>query len=972
MTHPSRSTTPHSAHWQSTLDRIGRASAGAAKDRVQVAFAQPQQTKVFYELNLRESRFRDNLVIDFYGRSSEGIRPLEVDDRSLAKLERPEDRAALQLLLGNHAEDRTRARLDRGARYSRSVVRPGMYSAVLSALSSTGRFVREAGLDRPGEHLPIEYDEDGAYHFALRVSRAVQQRPDQEAVAGWQLWGELVRDDALIELQPPSLMLSSGLILLGPRLLHVELRDTFDWISRLSRQGPLSIPFEAQDEFLLHLASLPDLPDIELPPELHWSKTVVSPRPKVAFAADESPDAKLVLGKVSFDYGGEFIEVNSSRMVVADEQGRRLFRRDIDAEHRALRRLAALGLRPTDAHEATLGEVKIPSKDMVAVVRQLVEEGWQIEADGEPIRAANGQMKSTVSTNLDWFDLEALVDFDGREVALPELLEAAQTGEAFVTLSDGSKGLVPDWLGKYATMAKAGTIEEGKLRFLPSQAAIIDALLFGQEDVEADVEFDRVRKNLKRCATQQVVEPEGFAGTLRDYQREGLGWLRFLEACEYGGCLADDMGLGKTVQVLSMLQGRHRPEGREAGVSPSLIVVPKSLIYNWINEAKKFTPDLRAVDYTGAERLKHRANLKDYDLIVTTYGTLRQDVLHLVEHNFETVILDEAQAIKNPRSQAAKACRLLRSKHRLAISGTPVENSLQELWSIFEFLNPGILGDLADFAAAGREKDEDWLAMLSRSLAPLMLRRTKEQVLKELPQKTELTLHVELKGEEREAYDELRDYYRGRLSHKIEADGLAQSKIQVLEALLRLRQASCHPGLIDPSQVDAPSAKIDLLLERLEEAARGGHKVLVFSQFTTLLDIVRRRLIKAKLGHQYLDGQTNDRGAVVRAFQTDPESKVFLISLKAGGCGLNLTQSDYVFILDPWWNPAIEAQAVDRAHRMGQKRPVFAYRLITMDTVEEKIAKLQDEKRRLADAVVSENGNLLKDLSVSDLNKLFS
>ncbi|MEM8996397.1 MAG: DEAD/DEAH box helicase [Acidobacteriota bacterium] len=344
----------------------------------------------------------------------------------------------------------------------------------------------------------------------------------------------------------------------------------------------------------------------------------------------------------------------------------------------------------------------------------------------------------------------------------------------------------------------------------------------------------------------------------------------------------------------------------------------------------------------------------------------------LADIEFDYAILDEAQAIKNSSSQAAKASRQLNAQYRLALTGTPVENHLGELWSIFEFLNPGMLGQsvLKDLEGAPAHSNE--LATVSAALKPFIFRRTKEQVLDDLPEKNELTLYCELEGEQLQFYNELRDYYRISLNERIEQVGLKKSKIQVLEALLRLRQAACHPGLIDEERADDPSAKLENLLQYLEEVLDEGHKALVFSQFTSLLSILRRRLDDREVVYEYLDGRTRRRQERVERFQTDEDCRLFLISLKAGGVGLNLTAADYVFILDPWWNPAVEAQAVDRAHRIGQTRPVFAYRLIARGTVEEKIMELQGSKKQLADAILSADKSLIGELSADDLKVLLS
>jgi SNF2 family DNA or RNA helicase len=407
---------------------------------------------------------------------------------------------------------------------------------------------------------------------------------------------------------------------------------------------------------------------------------------------------------------------------------------------------------------------------------------------------------------------------------------------------------------------------------------------------------------------------------------------------------------------------------------PSIVVVPKSLVFNWIEEAARFTPGLRVRNFTGIERGDSHAESQEYDLLITTYGTLRRDVVKLKDTQFDYAILDESQAIKNAGSQAAKACRLINATYRLAMSGTPIENHLGELWSLFEFLNPGMLGRSGAFASLARtnENDHDSMQLLARAVRPFLLRRTKEQVLTELPEKMEQTLTCEMSSSERQAYDDLRDYYRAELTKTVKAKGMARSKIHVLEALLRLRQAACHPGLLDKRKIDQGSSKLEALLEHVQEVIEDGHKALVFSQFTSLLAIVRFHLDKLGVVYEYLDGQTHNRGEKVKRFQDDAACPLFLISLKAGGHGLNLTAADYVFILDPWWNPAVEAQAVDRAHRIGQTRRVFAYRLIARGTVEEKILELQKSKRDLAEAIVSADNSLIRNLTAEDLELLLS
>jgi SNF2 family DNA or RNA helicase len=463
-------------------------------------------------------------------------------------------------------------------------------------------------------------------------------------------------------------------------------------------------------------------------------------------------------------------------------------------------------------------------------------------------------------------------------------------------------------------------------------------------------------------------QPDGFVGKLRDYQREGMGWMEFLREFGFGGCLADDMGVGKTAQVLGVLEAR-----RAEGKGPSLVVAPRSLIFNWREESARFTPNLRVLDHTGMAR--DTSQIGQHDLVLTTYGTMLRDITKLSEIDFDYIVLDEAQAIKNASTASAKAVRLLRGGHRLALSGTPVENHLGELWSLFEFLNPGMLGEAKVLKMAGglgRNPSEEARTLLAHALRPFILRRTKLQVARELPEKTEQTIFCELDAPQRKQYDELRKHYRDTLLRKVQEQGLGRSKMHVLEALLRLRQAACHPGLLDVKRSGESSAKLDTLMAQLDEVRQGEHKALVFSQFTSLLAIVRQRLDESRIRYEYLDGATRNRQSCVENFQNNPECDLFLISLKAGGLGLNLTAAEYVFLLDPWWNPAVEAQAVDRAHRIGQTRPVFAYRLIAKDTVEEKVLELQKSKRDLADAILSADNSLIRDLKKEDLELLLS
>jgi SNF2 family DNA or RNA helicase len=586
-----------------------------------------------------------------------------------------------------------------------------------------------------------------------------------------------------------------------------------------------------------------------------------------------------------------------------------------------------------------------------------------------------------VRSGIDWFELSAGVRFGDLEVSLHDLIAARRSGETTVELPDGSRGVIPaEWIARLAPLAASGTLTRGTLRFSRSQTALLDAMLAAVPEPNVDAVFDRARSELRSFDRVAPADPpSSFCGALREYQREGLGWLHFLRTFGLGGCLADDMGLGKTVQVLALLESRR--VARETGTDedakrPSIVVVPRSLVFNWIREAERFTPALRIVDYTGTTRSLDAVRDGEAHVILTTYGTLRRDAAGLADLELDYAILDEAQAIKTASSASAKAARLLRARHRLAMTGTPIENRLEELWSLFEFLNPGMLGASTTFASLVKLARSDAAApaadrgVLAHALRPLILRRTKAQVATELPARVEQTLHVDLEGAQRKFYDDLLESYRRSVLERVDEVGIGKARMHILEALLRLRQAACHPALADPRKTNAPSAKLDALIPTLEEVVAEGHKALVFSQFTSLLDLVRNRLDASGTVYEYLDGKTRDRQARVDRFQTDPACSLFLISLKAGGHGLNLTAAEYVFILDPWWNPAVEAQAVDRAHRIGQTKQVMATRIVARDTIEEKILELQASKRALADAILGQDQGVLAQIGRAELELL--
>ncbi len=608
----------------------------------------------------------------------------------------------------------------------------------------------------------------------------------------------------------------------------------------------------------------------------------------------------------------------------------------------------------------------------------LTEAGFEIYGDKDALGKLN-KSTPTISLNItsgiDWFDLDVKIQYGDQEVKLRELRKAIKRGERYIKLADGSIGQIPEqWLERYKHLFNMTKETDDGFRVRDYQLPLLDELLADAAEKNLVPEFVQKRerlRNLKEIKSQPI--PQGFTGELRPYQKAGLDWLHFLQEYGFGGILADDMGLGKTIQMLAYLQNQRE---QAQVTSATLLVVPKSLITNWQRESANFTPNLRILEYIGGDREKDVSNFDDYDVIITTYGTMLRDIEILRNYRFSTVVLDESQAIKNPLAQTSKAARLLNGKHRLAMTGTPVENNSFELWSQFAFLNPGLLGNLdyfkRDFAKAIESRDGETEAnLLRRMVYPFILRRTKEQVAPELPPRTERIIYTDFEPAQRKLYDATREKYRAQLLGMLDESGMDQTRMQILEGLLRLRQICIHPALVEPTY-NKEVAKFEILLETLETLRSEGHKALIFSQFVQTLKLLEKEMKAAKMKYTYLDGKTQKRQERVDKFQNDPSLSFFLISLKAGGVGLNLTAADYVIHLDPWWNPAVEMQATDRAHRIGQDKPVFVYKFIARDTVEEKILELQERKKALVEQLISSEGSFFKSLTRDDVEVLFS
>ncbi len=585
-----------------------------------------------------------------------------------------------------------------------------------------------------------------------------------------------------------------------------------------------------------------------------------------------------------------------------------------------------------------------------------------------------GKISMRASSGIDWFDMRVEISFGDQVVSLTEARKAILKKENYIQLKDGTLGMLPEeWVRKLESLFKIGRVSGEEIHLSKLHFSLIDELISEIDHEEVYRELQEKKKKLLYFDRMPAVSPlPKVNATLRHYQQEGLKWLNFLDEFGWGGCLADDMGLGKTLQVLTFLQ-QQKLKSR----GTHLVVVPTSLIFNWQVEAEKFTPDLKLFVYRGVARRRDTAFFKGYDIILTTYGTMRSDVELLRTFQFHYVVLDEAQAIKNPGSQLSKAARLLKAVNRITMTGTPVENNTFDLYAQFDFLNPGMLGS-ADFFrneyANPIDKHQDKAAsdQLRKLVYPFMLKRTKEEVATDLPDKTETVIFCEMGKKQRKIYDAFREKYRMEIAEKMETEGLGKAGFLVLEGLLKLRQICDSPAIL-PGDEDFgdESVKLEEITREIEENA-SNHKILIFSQFLGMLDLIKQYLEKIKISYEYLDGQTTDRADRVNRFQSDQTCRVFLMSLKAGGVGLNLTGADYVYLIDPWWNPAVERQAIDRTHRIGQTRKVFAYRMICKDTIEEKILLLQQRKKELADDLAGSETGFIKKLTRDDIMGLFS
>ncbi len=590
---------------------------------------------------------------------------------------------------------------------------------------------------------------------------------------------------------------------------------------------------------------------------------------------------------------------------------------------------------------------------------------------------AKPQTKIHISSNTDWFDARVDIVFGDQKVTIADVKKALGNRQQFVPLHDGTLGVLPEeWIKKYSLLFRVGEGKSNQLRLSKYHMSVIDELYDNRNEEELIIRLEEKYEQLREFnRIREVPPPEHLLPILRPYQVHGFHWLNYLQDVNWGGILADDMGLGKTIQALSFLQHFRDVNGR----LNALVVCPTTLMFNWENEIKKFTPDLTYHIHHGGDRTRSKEVLAGYNVIITTYGTLRSDIKLLLEMPFDYAVLDESQAIKNPSSKVTKAACLLQAKHRLCMSGTPLQNNTFDIFAQMNFLNPGMLGSLEFFRqefAVPIDKfgEQDRKDHLRKLLYPFILRRTKEQVAKDLPEKTETILFCEMEDEQRKVYEAYRNDYRDKILGTIETQGIQRSQLTILQGLMKLRQICDSPAILNETdKYPNHSIKLDELAREITENI-GDHKALIFSQFLGMLALIRERLKELDVKYEYFDGSTTatERERAIQAFQNDDTCRVFLISLKAGGVGLNLTAADYVYIVDPWWNPAVEQQAIDRTHRIGQTKNIFAYRMICKDTIEDKILQLQEKKRILAKDLIADDDGFVKSLTRADVEYLFS
>ncbi len=738
-----------------------------------------QEREIFYEIDCEQSQEFAQLVIQTSQRQRRAngqwgkLKPLKLKSGKLDEIEHEDDRKILAYLAGSTPERSNwhSQQTEIQSATFRYRVPYELCGLILPLMCKTGHL---QFLNNENKSKELTWDEGPAWQLTAHLDLN-----EEEGI--WTLKGELRRPDEVKQIDSPKLILPGGLVFTDEKISQLEDFGAFEWVNLFQAPEPVEISQENEQDLIDQLFDIPSLPRLDLPDQLRLEEIECEPVPRLTIRAPQRTKWKQdrLKGEVHFEYMGTMVPGSSSQWAIVRRSERQCLIRNRDLENKAWSTLQVNGFRRLLDKKRDKSDVEIAARDLGTAVRSLIDQGWIVEADGKQVKQS-AEIQFRIQSGIDWFELHADIDFNGARIALPELLAALSRGDNTVRLDDGSLGILPEeWANQFDLLSGLGVTSEDHLRFSHNQVALLDALISSQEDVETDSKFEELKEKFEDFSgIREKSEPVSFKGELRPYQREGLGWLDFLQEFNFGGCLADDMGLGKTVQLLANMEIRYQ---ENKNLPPTLIVVPKSLIFNWKQEANKFTPNLKVMEYTGLDRAPLREEFKNNNLVLTTYGTLRRDIMELKDIEFDYIVLDEAQTIKNSASQIAKASRLLKSTHRVALSGTPIENHLGDLWSIFEFLNPGMLGRSSVFKNyAGNIEDQAARKMLSQGLRPFILRRTKEQVASELPEKFEQSIYCDMGEKQQKLYDELKDHYRQSLLGMVEEQGLAKSKMHVL------------------------------------------------------------------------------------------------------------------------------------------------------------------------------------------------
>ncbi len=686
---------------------------------------------------------------------------------------------------------------------------------------------------------------------------------------------------------------------------------------------------------------------------------------------------------VKFRYGAnEFPAYPASdRSLATDRKRLCIVRREGEKEEQARRFLEENGLIYRSGHWHIASDYY--SLDWMRLIApKLQKAGFTLVNEEQlqryRVHREKARLQIKVKAGTDWLNLNFNILIGQNTVEIPDLVKQLESGKPYLRLEDGSSIYfdqdIQERLKEISHFLELKN-GQGEIRLPIAGITVLQELQPLSEVVRVD---KRVRTLLEKYQQVKKIEavppPKELHGVLREYQAHGLNWLSFLHQFSFGGILADDMGLGKTVQVIALLL--HLQEQQQLQ-HPALIVVPLTLIFNWHEEIQKFAPQLRVLRYTGnrQERIKHLKKISRYDVVLCSYGVALQDQKKLAGVKFDYLILDESQKVKNPQTKTYKAISKLEARHKLALTGTPVENSLQDLWAQINIVNPGLLGSLKDFQKRYMDPNGEDPALrrqtLKKIVYPFILRRTKEEVETQLPPLTEIVQYVEMTDSQRDIYQKWLAFYRGEILSRVDQAGMNKNRLKIVEALTYLRQIACHPSILNHDVELLDSGKTQLLADMLEDLLGKGHKILIFSQFVRFLTLVRKIFDERGWRYEYLDGKVRNRAERIHNFQENPDISAFLISLKAGGLGLNLTAADYVIHLDPWWNPAVEQQATDRAHRIGQEKRVFVYKFVLKGSVEEKIIKMQQVKRELSEEIITSDTGFVKQLTRQDLETLF-